>query len=188
MIETVCFAFAWAKINSKYKLLPIFKHWSIYPVIFMVVLYVYLESMIWQGDYSLVNYANVFKGTYLFCFLILSVHYNIMKTFFCSIPLVWLGSALNTIAINANFGKMPVFFSNSWATGYAKHDMFIEALKYGDFHIMGNEFTKMIPLCDVWDLGWCVMSPGDIIIRSFVFIIIYNSIKASNEIHIINKI
>jgi len=187
MIETVFLSFLVAKWNN-YKILPIFKKWSIYPVMFMVLLYIYLESTIWQGDYSLVKYTYLFKTVYLSCFLLLAISYNKMKLYFCFIPLVWIGSILNTIAIRANSGKMPVFFSNSWATGYAKHDMFVKALPYGDYHIMGDEFTKMIPLCDVWDFGWCCMSPGDLIFRSFVFIITYNSIKASNQIHIINKI
>jgi hypothetical protein len=182
MIETIILAFVMAKIH-KYKLLPIFKSWSIYPIVFMTILYICLESMIWQGEYSLVKYSYVFKSAYIFCFFILAVHYNNMKIFFLSIPFVWIGSILNTIAIKANFGKMPVFFSNSWATGYAKPDMFLKALEYGDIHIMGDMYTKFIPLCDTWDFGWFVASPGDIMIRSFAFLIIYHSIKKSNQIH-----
>jgi hypothetical protein len=94
---------------------------------------------------------------------------------------VVIGSKLNQIAMFYNNQKMPVFISNSWATGYAKTDIFINALKYGDFHIMGNEFTKLIPLCDTWDFGYCSMSIGDLLIRTFVVLIIYFSIKECNK-------
>jgi len=180
MIETIFFSFVLAKIKG-YKLLPIFKHWSIYPVIFMALTYVYLESMIWRGDYSLIIYSNVFKSVYLGCFLLLAIQHDKMKVFFYSIPFVWLGTALNTIVIRANGGKMPVFPSNSWATGYVRADTFSKALPYGDFHVLGNMYSKLIPLTDVWDFGWSIMSIGDIFIRVFVFLIVYHSIKASSK-------
>jgi len=180
MIETVLLAFIIARIR-KNKLLPIFKHWSIYPVIFMALIYIYLESMIWQGDYSLIKYANVFKTAYLSSLLILAIHYDRMNVFLYSTPLIWIGTSLNVIAMRANGGKMPVFVSNSWATGYAKPDMFEKTLAVGDFHIIGNMYSNLIPICDTWDFGWCVMSIGDIIVRSFVFLVIYYCIKESNK-------
>jgi len=103
-------------------------------------------------------------------------------------PLIWVGSALNTIAIDANSGKMPVFISNSWATGFARPNMYNKALAYGDFHVIGDMYTKLIPLCDTWDLGVSIYSIGDFFILSYVFLIVYYSIKASNnKTHIIEK-
>ena len=180
MIETIAFAFVVAKCK-KFKLLPIFKHWSIYPVMFMALIYIYLEHTIWQGDYSLIRYSNVFKTVYLSCFLVLAIHYDRIKVFFQGMVFVWLGTALNMIAIKANGGKMPVFISNSWATGYAKPDMFSKALDQGDFHIIGDMYTKLIPLCDTVDLGYCCVSIGDVLVRLLVFLVMYNSIKQANQ-------
>ena len=180
MIETVILVFIVAKIR-KYKILPILKHWSIYPILISAVTYIYLESMIWHGDYSLVKYANIYKAVYLSCFLLLAIKYNQIKIYLKGICLVFIGYILNYIAMYCNDMKMPVFISNSWWTGYAKPDMFSKALDHGDFHILGDMYTKAIPLCDTIDLGYCCISIGDILIRAFAFLIIYYSIKASNN-------
>ena len=180
MIETVVSAFVIARLKG-YKLLHILKEWSIYPVLICAVTYIIFEWMIWQGDYRCVEYANIFKGIYLGTFIILAFHYNQTSKLVGGLILVWLGYLLNYIAIQANNGFMPVFVSNSWATGYVKPDTFSRALEHGDFHVLGDMYTKMIPLCDVWDLGWCVLSVGDILVRFFVFIVLYCSIKQSNK-------
>ena len=115
------------------------------------------------------------------CILLLAICNNGVNIFLYCTPLVWIGSILNTFAIKANYGKMPVFISNSWATGHVKSNMFIKELEYGDFHVVGNEFTKLIPLCDTWDFGWRIISIGDFMIMLFYFIIIYSSIKYKNK-------
>lgn len=187
MIETILLGFIVAKCK-KLKLLPIFKHWSIYPVMFMALIYIYLEYTIWQGDYSLIRYSNVFKTVYLSCFLVLAVHYDRMKVFFQGMAFVWLGTALNMIAIRANGGKMPVYPTLTYFTGYVKPDTFINTSNYGDFHILGDAYTKLIPFCDIWDTGFMVFSIGDLFSRTLVFLIIYHSIKASNKFYITNEI
>ena len=94
------------------------------------------------------------------------------KAGFC----LWLGSTLNKIVINANNG-MPVFPSNTYWTGYAKPDLFNDGI-----HILGNAYTKLIPLSDWIDIFYSVISPGDILIRMYVFLIIYYAIKYSNKL------
>ncbi|MGN0028014.1 MAG: DUF5317 family protein, partial [Clostridium sp.] len=74
-------------------------------------------------------------------------------------------------------GYMPVFPSLSYLTGYAKVDSFS---KVKDIHILGNSSTKLKFLTDIFDIGYSVLSLGDIFIRCFVFIIIYNTIKKIN--------
>jgi len=148
----------------------------------MAILYIYLESTIWQGNYSLIKYSNVFKTAYLSCFLVLAVYYDQMKVFFQGIGFVVLGTVLNTITIKANSGKMPVYPTLTYFTGYVKPAMFINTTKYGDFHILGDAYSKMIPFCDIWDVGYMCFSIGDIFCRLFAFLIIYYSIKASNKI------
>ena len=89
-----------------------------------------------------------------------------------------IGGALNDIAIKANGGFMPVFPKLSLWTGYAKLDSFT---KVNDIHILGNANVKLKFLTDIFDLGYSILSIGDIFIRFYIFIIIYSSIKSINN-------
>jgi len=90
---------------------------------------------------------------------------------------LWLGSYLNKVAIVANGGYMPVFPSLTYWTGYVKPEFIQDGI-----HILGNAYTYLIPLTDWIDLGYTILSPGDILVRLFALLIIYNSIKISNKI------
>lgn len=74
---------------------------------------------------------------------------------------------------------MPVFPTLSYVTGYLKPDVFA---KVNDIHVFGNEETKYKILTDFIDLGYSILSIGDIFIRAFVFIIVFNTIKSINEL------
>jgi len=105
---------------------------------------------------------------------------NILKylisPMFVSILCLCIGSSLNKIATYYNFGYMPTYPSVTFWTEYIKSDGFIDGI-----HILGNAYSNAIPLCNVFDLGFTVLSLGDIIIRSFPYIILYYSIKKSNK-------
>ena len=74
---------------------------------------------------------------------------------------------------------MPVFPSLSYITGYAKPEGFGLV---NDLHILGNSQTNLKILTDYIDLGYSILSIGDILIRIFVFLIIYKSIVKSNKL------
>ena len=82
------------------------------------------------------------------------------------------------MAIKFNGGFMPVFPKLSYLTGYAKVDSFN---KVNDIHILGSSNTKVKFLTDIFDLGYSVLSIGDIFIRAFVFIIIFSSVREINK-------
>jgi hypothetical protein len=90
---------------------------------------------------------------------------------------IFIGSILNDIAIKYNNGKMPVFPKLSYWTGYVKEDSFT---KINDIHVWGNSSTKLKFLTDIIDTGYSILSIGDVFIRVFVFIIIFNVIKHIN--------
>jgi hypothetical protein len=73
---------------------------------------------------------------------------------------------------------MPVFPKLSYITGYINDNLFINS---NDVHALGNEATKFKFLSDIIDIGYSIMSVGDICIRLFGFIIIYNTIKYIND-------
>ncbi len=89
-----------------------------------------------------------------------------------------IGGGLNDIVIKANDGFMPVFPTLSYLTGYAKPEAFVIVK---DIHMLGNSQTKLKILTDFIDLGYSILSIGDVFIRAFVFIIIYTSIKKINN-------
>jgi len=46
----------------------------------------------------------------------------------------------------------------------------------------------LIPLCDTWDIGFMVLSPGDLFCRAFVFMTLYYSIKQLGEKYVSNNL
>jgi len=177
MIETIILALIFAKLKG-YKVRPLFKSWAIYPVLAFVLMYVVLEIMLFNGNYILIKYANTFHYIYLLTFLVLIVKYKLNISAIIGSIFIFIGTILNNVVIAANNGKMPVFPTLSYLTGYAKPDSFI---KVNDIHILGSQVTKLKFLTDIIDVGYCVMSIGDVCIRVFAFIIILNSIKVINK-------
>ena len=177
MIETIILAFVVAKIKG-YKLKPLFKSWTIYPILAFAMMYVIFEVMVFMDNYSLIKYTNVFKFLYLSIFLVLIIKYQLYFSAIIGSVFIFIGSILNNIAIASNNSKMPVFPSVSYVTGYVKASSF-----HGidNLHILGGQSTKLKFLTDIVDVGYSIMSIGDIFIRLFVFIIIYNAIKHINK-------
>ena len=181
MIEPMLLALIFAKIKG-YKIRPLFNTWAIYPLLAFIIMYIILELMLFQGNYTLIKYADAFHYFYLLTFLVLIIKYKLNMGAIIGSIFIFIGSALNNIAIAANNGKMPVFPTLSYLTGYAKPDSFI---KVEDIHVLGNEATKLKFLTDIIDVGYSVMSIGDVCIRVFAFIIIFDTIKAINKANII---
>lgn len=182
MIEPMIIAIIFAKIKG-YKIKPLFNTLEIYPLVLFLIMYVGLEIMIFQGNYEFINYSGIFHYIYLLSFLILIIKYKLNISAIIGSIFILVGSALNNFVIAANNGKMPVFPTLSYLTGYAKQDSF---MRVNDIHIMGSGITKYKLLSDVIDVGYCVMSIGDVCIRVFAFIIIFNTIKSINKTKIFN--
>lgn len=177
MIETIVITLLFCKIK-KFKIASLFKNWSIYPVIFMELIYLVVQANIFMENYSFIKYSGILKSLYLCAYLPLIFVYKQYIFAIVGSGFVIVGGILNDIAISANNGYMPVFPSLSYITGYAKIDAFD---KVNDIHILGDASTKLKFLTDIFDIGYSVLSLGDIFIRGFVFIIIYNVIKDLNR-------
>lgn len=175
MIEPFLLSLIIAKLK-KYKLLPIFKSWSIYPMLMCIIIGLILLCL--NNDPQLIT---IFKLLYMISVLILIVSNCQIKTIMPFIPLVLIGSLLNSIAIKVNKGFMPVFPSNSWWTGAIQENTFEVLNKIGDMHSQGDIHTKLIPLTDIFDFGYTVYSIGDLMINVFIFTIIYRAIKYKNK-------
>lgn len=177
MIETILLALIFSKVKG-YRLMPLFKSWTIYPVIGFEILYILFEIMIFNGNYMFVNYSGVFHVFYILSFLGLIIKYRLNYSAITGSIYIFIGTILNKFVIFYNNGKMPVFPTLSYYTGYIKH----EALsKVNDIHIIGDTSTKFKPLTDIFDVGYSIMSIGDILIRAFAFIILFNAVKSLNR-------
>lgn len=178
MIETIIIAMLVAKIRG-YKLKPIFLSWEVYPILAFAGLYMFLNMEVFLGNYNFIKYAGILETIYICTFLILIYRYKQYVSAIIGSIAIIIGTLLNKVAIYANGGKMPVFPTLSYITGYVRPDVFT---KVKDIHVMGSEATKLIFLTDIVDLGYSILSIGDIFIRFFAFIIIYSCIKSANNI------
>lgn len=173
MPETILLAFLFAKIKG-YKIKPLFRSWTIYPIIIFEIIYLIGQVTIFSGNYEFIGFMTRLKPLYLSAYLLLIFKYDIYINSIIGAGFVIMGGILNDIAIKANGGFMPVYPTLSYLTGYAKPEAF-NLVK--DIHILGDSQTKLKILTDFIDLGYSILSMGDVFIRVFIFIIIYYSIK-----------
>lgn len=173
MLETIIFAFLFAKIK-KYEIKPLFKSWEIYPIIIFEVIYIIGQVLIFSGNYEVIQFMQRMKPFYLCTYLLLIYKYDLYIYSIIGVVFMVLGGILNDIAIKVNGGFMPAYPTLSYLTGYVKPEAFS---LINDIHVLGNSQTKLKFLTDYIDLGYSILSIGDVFIRVFVFIIVYNSIK-----------
>ena len=176
MIETVLISLIFCKFK-KLRVKPLFKKWPIYIVILMEMIWLISQINVYFENYDVIKYVGPLKTLYLCSYLPIIFFYKQYISAIIGSIFVIIGGILNDIAINANNGFMPVFPSLSYITGYTKEDSFA---KVNDIHILGDSSTKLKFLTDIFDVGYSVFSLGDIFIRVFVFIIIYNTVKEIN--------
>lgn len=173
MLETILFAFLFAKMK-KYEIKPLFKIWQIYPIIIFESIYIIGQVLIFSGNYEVIQFMQRLKPFYLCSYLLLVFKYDLYISSIIGAVFVVLGGILNDIVIKANGGHMPVYPTLSYLTGYLKPESFNLV---NDIHILGNSQIKLKILTDFIDLGYSILSVGDVLIRVFVFIIVYNSIR-----------
>lgn len=177
MPETILIALLFAKIKG-YEIKSLFRSWAIYPVIIFEIINLIGQVPIFLGHYEFIRVMKSLNPFYFCTYLILVFKYNIYINSIIGTIFMLAGGALNDIAMKANGGLMPVYPTLSYLTGYAKPEAFTLVK---DIHILGNSDTKLKLLTDYIDLGYSVLSIGDVFIRVFVFIIIYSAIKEGNN-------
>ncbi|MDK0564598.1 DUF5317 domain-containing protein [Clostridium perfringens] len=177
MIEAVIIALIIAKIKG-YNLKPFFKSWTIYPILIFEAIYIVFQISIFMGNYDVIKWAPWFKSIYMYLFLIPIFWYKEYISALIGSLFILAGTFLNHIVMAANGGEMPVFPSLSYLTGYLKPNTISEV---NDIHMIGTSTIKYKYLSDIIDVGYSVLSIGDILIRIFVVIIIYVTVKKTNE-------
>ncbi len=127
-----------------------------------------------MGNYDVVKWAPWFKK-YIYV-LVFNTYILVQRVCKCFnwIVIYFSRNFLNHIVMAANGGEMPVFPSLSYLTGYLKPNTIS---KVNDIHMIGTSTVKYKYLSDIIDVGYSVLSIGDILIRVFVVIIIYVTVK-----------
>lgn len=177
MIETIVIALIFSKYRG-YNVKVILREWIIYPVVIMEVIHQIVQVNIFFENYKMIEYMGFFKILYLCSYLPIIYKYELYISSIIGSILMVMGGMLNDIAIKVNDGMMPVFPTLSFITGYATVESFD---KVNDIHILGDENTRLKFLTDIFDLGYSVLSIGDIFIRGYVFLIIFNLVKKLNK-------
>ena len=176
MTETIVLAMLLAKIKGN-RICPFFKTWTVYPFLVVEVLYLFFQIQVFTGNYYFIQFAPYIKKIYLFCLIIPIIVYKEYLQGIIGSVFVIIGTLLNKFVISQNGGLMPVFPSFSYITGYVKPDAF--DLNDG-IHVLGSAETRYWFLSDFIDVGYSIMSIGDLFIRVLVFLVIYKTIKTMN--------
>lgn len=177
MLIYLLFAYFCAKLKG-YKLKPVLKARSLYPYAIVEILYLFLQMSVFIQNYSFIQYTTIIKSVYLYTLIIPIFVYKLYKQGLLGSMFIIIGTLLNKFVMNQNGGKMPVFASISKLTGYYNED----AIKSVDnIHIIGDSSTKFKFLTDFIDTGTSILSIGDVLIHSFIFIVIFYTIKEINR-------
>jgi hypothetical protein len=180
MIEMILLAIIIAKYK-KYKINYLFKEILFLPFLLLIMIFIiyHISIIINYSPFVLFtnnNYKNYQVLVLISPLLLLFKYLPPLRTIIC-FPLYLLGNILNTIAINSNNGFMPVFLYTSKLTGY-----YYIVEKYGiSVHTFHQEGVKLFLLTDILDFGYVVYSIGDLLIFTYIPVLIYYSIKQLNQ-------
>ena len=176
MIEIVLLAALFGKIKH-YKMRYLFRAWSFYPVLVTQIVLVLLQLSVFLGYYGFVQYASWIKTATILSFIFPLLSFRLYRPAFIGSGSIVLGTLLNRLTIAQNNGKMPVFPSLSYWTGYVKPGTF-DAIR--DIHVLGTMDTHLKFLTDYIDFGYSILSPGDLLIHFFPLLMLYSLMKQVN--------
>ncbi|MDD4165094.1 MAG: DUF5317 family protein [Eubacteriales bacterium] len=170
-----------AKIK-KYRVFVIFHTIDFYPLFFVEAVYIFFQANALFDNYSYVKYSKLIQMAFTISLLLPILRRKLYAQSIAGAGLVVAGTLMNKLVISANEGKMPVFATLSKLTGYYKEGIFSKGID--ELHIEMSSSTKLNFLADYIDTGFSIMSIGDVLIHSFVSIILYYSIKSMDVLDI----
>lgn len=174
-IIVACFL---AKLRG-YRLRPMLSEWSLYPLAFVEILFWVAQICAWNGIYHFVPYASRIQSAFIVALLFPIFRFRLYRTACAGAGMTLLGSLLNRWVMNANGGRMPVLPTLSRWTGYYREGA-MEVASDG-LHMLMSDQTRLNWLADWIDVGFSIMSIGDLLIHGFVLIVVYQAIRALNR-------
>lgn len=154
------------------------KDWSFWLVLSTVIFYMYMQFRIFNNHYELLRYSDIIKYGTIGCYFIMAYKNKIYQSIGVAGIIMTIGLILNWIVIQENGGYMPIYPTWTLESGYT--DLNVVGVN-GDYHILGtgNPNIKLWWLADIWDIGYCIMSNGDVLIRIGMGILLFFSIKSN---------
>jgi len=180
MILTITAAMLFAKFKH-FKIKYLFLSWTFYPIIFLECVVTFFQINVFMGNYYFIQFAPILKTVYQFAYLIPVFAFGLYKPALIGSCSIFLGTLMNKFVIAQNNGEMPVYPSLSYLTGYIKPDTFHQV--QDNLHALGSTQVHWKFLSDYIDVGYSILSPGDVLIHFFSFLILYETIKALNLRH-----
>jgi hypothetical protein len=177
MFETLLAAGLLAKIK-RYKIKYLFTTWTIYPALFVQAVLIYFEISAICGNYYFTRFAKEIQISVILSYIFPMLAFQLYKPALVGCALTTAGSMLNHFVIAQNGGSMPVFPGISYVTQYIRPHVFSGDV--AGIHTLGNAAVKYWYLTDFIDLGYTVLSLGDILIHLNTLIMLYYTIKAVN--------
>lgn len=179
MILFIMLSFLVAKLCGK-RLRVLLREKSLYPLWMVVVVFFVAQICALNGDYRFIRYGQLLQTANILALLWPVLRFRLYPQAVAGMAMVCVGSLLNTLVINANDGRMPVYPTLSRLTGYYQEGALVAS---GDMrHVLMSETTRLGFLADYIDTGFSVMSLGDLLIHSFTMFVIFGVIAALNTV------
>jgi hypothetical protein len=178
MIVFILLGCAAAKMRG-YRCSPMWRDVSLYPLFAMECAYWFVQVCAFAGNYSFLPYAGHLQSAFLLSMLFPILKHRLHARAIVGTGMVLAGTALNKLVIAANGGKMPVYATLSRLTGYYNPNALAQG--FDTAHTIGGANTALRFLGDYIDVGFSIMSPGDVLIHGFIAVIVYGAIKSMNK-------
>ena len=144
---------------------------SLLPLAAIEIVFWVFQIFSWCGDYRFVPYGEWLQTASVLSLLWPILKFRLYPQALTGAAMVCAGSVLNRIAMAANGGRMPVYPTLSRLTGYYREGAIAAS---GDVRqVLMSGSTNLNFLGDFIDVGFSVMSVGDLLIHGFVALIVY---------------
>ncbi|MCE5195946.1 MAG: DUF5317 domain-containing protein [Negativicutes bacterium] len=177
MIIELIAAMSLAKFRH-YNLKYAFYTWTFYPVLLTQGILIFFQMSIFFGTYYFLQFVPIVEPIIILSFLFAIFAFRLYTPAIVGSVCIGIGSMLNKFVMAQNGGLMPVYPSLSYLTGYATAQSFQIA---DGVHILGSDVTRYKLLTDYIDFGYCILSPGDVFIHLFTFLMLYAIFKAAHQ-------
>jgi hypothetical protein len=167
-----------AKIRH-YRIAPVWRDFSLYPLFGVECAYWVFQAFAFAGDYRFVPFASYLQSAFLLSLLFPILRHRLYARALVGTGMTLAGTALNRLVISANGGKMPVYPTLSRLTGY--FDPGALQAGFDSAHALLNGNTALGFLGDYIDVGFSIMSPGDLLIHGFTAVVFYGAIRSLNN-------
>lgn len=165
-------------IIKKMRFKSIFLKPDLYPVLFAEAVHIFFQINFFFGKTDYVKYSKYLQIFFMVSLLLPVIRKKLYLQAIVGSVFAVIGSVLNKIVINVNGGHMPVYPTLSKLTGFYHEGQLSGNID--SLHIFMTNATKLNFLADYIDLGFSILSPGDVLIHMFIAVIIYYTLKTES--------